>query len=447
MLRIGVGQIQVSQLVQILTIEPLIKIGEDGRAKPWLASGWRSSPDGLTFVVTLKPDVVFHDGSRLTAPMVVEVLRQTLPQTMGAAYEDVAGIEAAGEQEIAFTLRRPSAFLLEALEGGLQKPGAAGIGTGPFIPSGTGDSVELSANVNYHLGRPAVEKIVVSRYPSVRTAWAEMLRDHLDMVYELGRDARSSLESATSVNVFTYVRHYQYIILLNTKRPALRTAAVRRALNAAIDRDTLLQEAFEGHGLASYGPVWPTHWAVQEDRVGFRFDPAAADQIVKAHGKVIFKCLVATDDERIALAVKRQLEQVGVEMTVEEGSIEHNLEAVKNGDFDAVLWATLSGPSMLRPYSWWHSRGYFNRGYSSEAVDASLDLIRHSVSDDAYQAGVVSFENAILNDPPAIFLAWDERARALSRRFEAPGAEPGVDILGTLRLWRPAAESAAPSSN
>jgi hypothetical protein len=72
----------------------------------------------------------------------------------------------------------------------------------------------------------------------------------------------------------------------------------------------------------------------------------------------------------------------------------------------------------------------------SRSQDDALDAIRHAKSDDEYAAGVRGFQQAILDDPPAIFLAWDERARAVSRRFEVP-AEPGVDILGTLRSWRP----------
>ena len=46
----------------------------------------------------------------------------------------------------------------------------------------------------------------------------------------------------------------------------------------------------------------------------------------------------------------------------------------------------------------------------------------------AYKAGVAAFQRAILDDPPAIFLAWSERARAVSTRFDVP-VEPERDIL------------------
>jgi ABC-type transport system substrate-binding protein len=92
---------------------------------------------------------------------------------------------------------------------------------------------------------------------------------------------------------------------------------------------------------------------------------------------------------------------------------------------------------LARPYVFWHSGGPFNWGhFSSKAVDAALDSIRHAADDAAYKAGVAAFQRAIVEDPPAIFLAWSERARAVSRRFDVP-AEPEGDVLGVLRLWRP----------
>jgi peptide/nickel transport system substrate-binding protein len=436
-LRIGVGQIQMNQLVQNLTVEPLIKIGEDGRIKPWLATSWSVSPDGLSLTLHLKPDVHFHDRSLLTAETVAEVLRTSLPQTMRTAFEDIDSIEAPSQNEIRFKLKRPSAFLLEALEGGIQKPGNASIGTGPFSQVTVGDRVEMRTNPDYHLGPAAIDEIVITRYPNVRAAWAEMLRNRLDMVYEVGADARDSLQSSSAVSVFTYVRHYQYIILFNPRIAALRSSEARRALNLAIDRKAVVEEGLEGHGLVSLGPIWPKHWAADSGVPTFTFDPARAAKTLSRESVLSFTCLVAADDERVGLEVKRQLQAVGVEMNLQEGSIESNLEAVMSGDFEAILWAGVSGPSLFRPYFWWHSRGYFNwGGFSSTAVDAALDAIRHSRTDAEYRAGVMRFQQAVVDDPPAIFLAWNERARAISRRFEVPN-EPGVDVLGSLRLWRP----------
>ena len=95
----------------------------------------------------------------------------------------------------------------------------------------------------------------------MRSAWAEMLRGEVDMLYDVGIEgtrfsrfieARKGVRVSTSVHVhgdpeFAYAR--------------ARSAAVRRALNFAIDRDELIANALRGHGRPAEGAVWPLHWA------------------------------------------------------------------------------------------------------------------------------------------------------------------------------------------
>ena len=433
--RIGVAQIQLEELVQNFTVESLARIGEDGRLVPRLAKGWTPFRDHLFGRRT----AARRKASRwlpVSATLVAETLRSRLPRTMGPAADDVLSVQPLSEDKVEIRLRRPSRFALEALEATIQKPGAPSIGTGAFMA--TDVLGEMRANDSYYLGAPTPERVVATRYPGVRAAWAEFLRGRLGMIYEVGPDARDSLQSSTAINLFPYTRHYQFIVLLNFRAGAARSSSVRRALNAAIDRTAFVKDALDNHGLPSSGPIWPRHWAAQGNLPGsFSFDPEAAAATVAATGRhLTFTCIVAPENERVALVVKRQLQSVGVEMILQERSGRETQEAVDTGNFDTMLAAAISGPSLLRPYDWWHSKGSRNRGkYANAAVDAALDTIRHAQSDDEYRKGVEAFQRGMLDDPPAIFLAWDERARAVSKRFDVP-AEPDVDMMGTLRQWR-----------
>ena len=98
------------------------------------------------------------------------------------------------------------------------------------------------------------------------------------------------------------------------------------------------------------------------------------------------------------------------------------------------------GPSFFRQMLFWQSNAQFNWGaFVNRGVNAAFQQIKLAKNDDEYRAGVAAFQRAIADDPPAIFLAWSERARAVSTRFEVP-SEPGRDILrgGSVSLWRPA---------
>jgi peptide/nickel transport system substrate-binding protein len=449
-LRIGLGQVPSSPtqglnaLAQTLTGESLARLGDDGRPQPLLARDWQISPDRRSLTVNLVPRAKFHDGTPLTSSIVADALKSSMPAFMGPAFEDVESVEAPNAEQVVIRLRRPSPFLLDTLETVIVKPGSPLVGTGPFVALDGKSPKELRANSEYRLGKPTVERITVETFPSVRAAWAEMLRGRLDMLYEVGVDALDSLQASNNIAIFTFTRRFQYVIVLNTKTDAFRPKAIRRALNMAIDRNAVVRDALGGHGVASSGPVWPRNYAFRGAAGTPRYDVAEAAKTLSSGArtpattpKVHFTCLIGPDaiHERIALVIKRQLAAVGIDMSVEQVGLDVIANSTKSRQFEAVLLEMISGPTLLRPYRLWHSGG--GNGASSAEIDAALDRVRSAASDDEYATSISAFQEAVIDDPPAIFLAWMERARAVSKRFEVPAAEAGRDIMSNLRLWKP----------
>src|SRR5437879_2299427 len=217
------------------------------------------------------------------------------------------------------------------------------------------------ANPNYYLGSPRINEVQVTNFPATRTAWAELLRNRIDMLWEVGPYALDSLASSTTVSVSTYTRHYQYILAFNTESPSLRSNAIRRALNMAVNRDTFVERALNGHAIPSSGPIWPRYWALGTLQSPVQFDPAQAAQMIAAGPgggathMLRFTCLTLTDApyERMALELKRQLQAVGVEMDVRALAANELFEAERAKKFDAVLIDTISGPTVLRVYYAW----------------------------------------------------------------------------------------------
>lgn len=367
---------------------------------------------------------------------------------MGAAFEDVSDISELTEDVVRIRLRRPTAFAVESLEVPIRKPGSDYVGTGPFIAGIDRPVSQLKANASYFLGRPSIDEITVRTYPSIRNAWAELLRNDVDALFEVGVEALDSLERSSQIAVYTFVRRYQYLVMFNTSTPALRSPAVRRAFNDAIDRSAIVSQGLSGHGVASQGLIWPDHWAfhgqIRQSGDRHRDIAYAASQHVQ------FTCLVPSEDtyERIGLLVKKQLAAINVDLVLQEASPEQVLHALVDGKFEAVLLDPIGGPNLLRVYQVWHSNGPFNwHGLGDSQLDKLLDNIRHASSEDAYRSSVAVLEQDTVDNPPAIFLAWGERARAVSRRFDVPTPEKGRDVLATLRLWRPTADPRYASRN
>jgi peptide/nickel transport system substrate-binding protein len=430
---------------RLIALDPLVSVRVDGRVLPRLADHWFLSPDGLVLRVRLREHARFHDGKPANAEMIRQVLEAQLPQDLGPLFDDIASIRAVSDREIEFALRRRSSFLLERLDTPLQEPGNALVGTGPFyVASQNNNQIEMLATVSPSTQQPSVDRIVIKPYASVRSAWADLLRGQLDMLYDVGVDALDSLQSSNEVKVFTFQRGYAYLLMLNFQKPYLRDAEFRRQLNAAIDRDEIVRDVLRGHGTPADGVVWPHHWAYSADLPRFGYQPRVVDPAARRKLVCIFN---EPSYERLALVVQKQLQAIGVDLDLKLVSGSELLPRLTAGDFDLFLSDFVQGPTLGRTYLYWHSKAPYNFGrFNSSEVDNALDDIRDASDDTSYKRSVAAFQRAVVDDPPAVFLAWRERARVLSRRYEVR-AEPNVDILTALNLWRPAPDERTARSN
>jgi peptide/nickel transport system substrate-binding protein len=454
---VGLGQI-----AQILSYEGLNYKGPDGHPEPRLAESWTTSEDGRHWHFTLRRGVQFHDGTPVNAERIAASLNTILAQKGTIALRpgllDVTNISATDESTLTIALKNPSSFLIDELDihlGAHGPPGPESAGTGLFrITSIDSSQTTLEANERYYLGAPAIKQITLRAYPTLRTAWAALMRGEIDMVSEVAHDALEFV-SNDSVATYSFLRNYMYVIAFNSRRPQFRDAAVRRALNAAVDRAELIRSVLKGRGIPATGPLWPRHWAVDGSVPGFTFDPAVATSTLDAAGvkapapgsgghlpaRLRFVCLVPQNFavvERLALAVQKQLYDVGVDMQVEAVSPDNYNVRIRNGNFDAVFVDLIGGPTFARPYQFWRSPGELKGlnvfGYHNSEADRWLDALRFAPDEAAIRSAATQAQRVMRDDPPALFLIWNERTRAISRRFNVPG-DGSRDPLYTLRMW------------
>ena len=140
--------------------------------------------------------------------------------------------------------------------------------------------------------------------------------------------------------------------------------------------------------------------------------------------------------ERVGLEVQKQLYDVGVDMAFEVVPIQEYDVRIREGRFDAVLVDMISGPALARPHVFWGSarrEGLHAFGYENAEAARLFELLRTSTNEGAIRSAVSRLQRVLLDDPPALFLAWNQRARAVRRNFRV--AESGRDPLFTIWQW------------
>jgi peptide/nickel transport system substrate-binding protein len=459
-MRIGIGlPLQGSpasgarSVINSLISEPWFTNRPDGRQSERIATGWTWDHSATLLRLKLRRNVYFHDGTLLTPELAAEALRKSVKNASVEAlsFSSIASVTPSGDDTLDIRLSEPNAFVLPDLSlVTVRRADHPDIGTGSFmIVRRDEQHAVLKAFPRYYRGRPAVDEIDVTNYPTQRSAWAALMRGDVDMLHEVSRDAAEFVEAETTVRTYSFPRPYYIPLVFNVRHPVLKNPEVRKAINEALDKAALIRDGLHGRGRPADGPVWPEHWAYSAPPQPFVFNPAAARLRLDRAGlparpgpngglpiRFSFTCLAFAEDarfERLAVLVQKQLADVGIEMKLLPLNQTEMEKRLGRGDFDAFLFE-MFGRSLSYAYEFWHHHEGARADTGYRAADAVLDRMRAATSDDQMRTGVADLARVLHQDPPAAFIAWQTTSRAVSTKFDV-SAEPNRDILSNVWQW------------
>jgi peptide/nickel transport system substrate-binding protein len=444
---------------RLVSFEGLSAVSRDGHPRPRLAESWTESPDGLSWEIKLRPNAYFHDGSPVDAPSVRDSLHRSMSgseRMLSPGLDDITAVETPSSHTLLLRLRQRSTFLMDDLTLPISKRGPEGtVGTGAYlIDSTSADEIIMRAFRQYYRGAPTIDRIRWKVYPTVRTAWAAMMRGEIDFLYEVGQDTQEFIQGENSVAVFPFLRNYVYAIALNSAKKPFSDSRVRRALNYAVDRRAIVDVGFKGHATPESGSAWREHWAYDSSVPAYSYEPERAAALLnvakvadvsyhpesgRPPARFHFVCILPEGFplwEKIGLLAQRDFAHVGVDMTLETLSVKEFNARIMNGSFDAVLSEFIVGNTASRPFTFWSSNSKMNAwGYRNPRLDSALYGIRRAANEPEYRSAFRQSQLEVFDDPPAVFLALGETSRAVSKRFHVV-APPRSDILSTISDWQ-----------
>ncbi|HVG69447.1 MAG TPA: ABC transporter substrate-binding protein [Vicinamibacterales bacterium] len=448
----------IPQFLRLLSFESLTTIGRDGRALPQLAERWEWEKENTRLRVFLRTNVLLHDGRPFTGETAAAFVHAavTNPANVASfpALADLVNVSAEGNQ-LVFDMARPAATLPDGLTVPLDK-GPDLVGTGPYHVVSQQDSMAvLEAFDRYYKGKPTIDRVVVKAFDALRPTWASLLRGELNVVYDVPVDAVEFVRNE-EIDVVSVPRWYQHHVTLNLRDGRFKSPLVRKALNLAVDRVAIVQKVLHGAGTVSAGPIYPQYWAFDSTAPTYPFDPEGAKALLETAGyrlrqparpsdgppaRLRFTCLVPQDFttwQRIALEVQKDLFNVGVDMQFRVVPLKEFNELVFTGRFEAAFINMISGPTPSRSYMWWRSarklKGLYNVfGYDNDQAEEQFEVLLRSANEAAIRSATSKLQRAFYDDPPAVFIAFDTRTRAISRRFHFPTDER--DPMWALWRW------------
>jgi peptide/nickel transport system substrate-binding protein len=233
---------------------PVRRNGE--RLEPSVAASWEQ-PDANTWVLALRDDVTFHDGSRLTAHDVKASLERVknAGTAQSALWTSVETVEAVDEHTVRITTAQPLGTMLVNLTllfilpaGKMNRPDffRKPIGSGPFSVQAFTPSAELSlqATKGYWGGGTQLQQVKLPYIPETSSQITSVRTGDLDLIWPVPPDQLRELEGVDGVTMQTVPSYVYYFNWFNCGREPFNDSRVRRAMWHAVDVAGIVKSLF-----------------------------------------------------------------------------------------------------------------------------------------------------------------------------------------------------------
>jgi peptide/nickel transport system substrate-binding protein len=427
--------------------DKLVDIDEHFTIVPMLATSWTITNNGKTYTFKLRPNVVFHDGTPFNAEAVKFNFERMLDRGFASPrrfeiilVEKVAVLDPLTVQVDLESSFSPFLSVLSDRAGMMVSPAAARrlgrdfarepVGTGPykFVEKRPQERIVLE-RFDRHWDRTAgfADRIVYRPFTDGQARLANLRASELDIidmveptdVPELKRDNRVKMVEREGLG-------WQGVWLM-VQGPPFNNRALRQALNATIDRRTLVRVVFGDTATPANGP-FPTGMLASDagpnGRIPERNLELARARLREGGQPAGFAFTMKITPGR----VPQQIGQIVQSMAGEAG-IRVNLEIVEFGALLSVLaslryeaallgWSGRPDPDGNIYNNFVTGAGQNRAGYSSARFDELLGAARILTTPD-HRRRAYADALAIMNeDLPYLFLYWPKEYKVMSPKVQ-----------------------------
>ncbi len=406
--------------------------------EPHLAQSWTTSADGKKWVFKLREGVKSPFGNELSAADVEWGWAKAFAQNRTGRFignvANVVAVKALSRYEVEFELSAPSSILLNALT--LYVPGiydstevrkhattddpwalrwmetnTAGYGAYHLESVRPGEQAVFIANRNYFRDQPYFQRIIYRAVPSeanrvtlLRTGQVQWIdRAAVQFVLDMQQDRRIKVQESEGRAMAS--------IRMNVSMRPFDDVRVRRALNYALNKDTLGQAVFQGTASEAKSIVPPIVAGYDPSAFAYNFDQARARALLAeaGHGSGLEIDLLFSNiwwwEERMAVQVADQLRQVGVTARPQRVTGADLRARSAPGRQDMAFFTFEDGPIVLDPvYTLFllaHSQGVSNRAkYNNPRIDELITIGRTTLDREPRIAAMREAQRVWMEDAP-----------------------------------------------
>jgi peptide/nickel transport system substrate-binding protein len=374
---------EVGILYARTVFDPLLILDNNGKPQPYLASSVVPNTDYTVWTITVRDNVVFHNGAPCDAAAVVANFEAHKASALtGPALTTVDTVVATGPQVVTVTMKSPWVPFDYYLTGGIggqfafvaeptwlaSNSQTNPVGTGPFVFESWTPNDHFTATKNPHYwraGLPHLDKITYKPITDPDALLASLQSGAVDIMHTDTAEPTLTLRGDTSLGYIDDSKHVageadMGCLLLNLSKPPFNNLKLRQATAHAISSEQYVKVIDKGVNPTSNGPFSPGSPYWLENNGYPEYNPAKAKQLVKEvaqeTGKPVEVALNHTPDAsttRIAEYLQQQLQAVGMTVTLSPVQQAQIINTALLGSFEAQLWRQFGAVDPDLNYIFW----------------------------------------------------------------------------------------------
>ena len=367
-------------------LEPLAILDKEGNPEMWLAESIEPANEDFTqWDVTVKPDITFHNGEKLTG----EVVKENLDATFNTGLTQIAmapmyeSVEVTGPLSVRVNLKKTWAQYRQALasgggwimaseqinhknaEGAVDGGVLAPIGTGPFTFQEwkQGDSFKATKFDGYWRKAddgsqlPYLDEIEFRPIVDDGAKEAALSTGDVDLIYTTSAEIANQMSDDFEV-IRDYNSERTFVMLntavgdLNEGNPFTNVHA-RKALAYATDRAQIADQVGIGVQITTQGYRPDSQWHIEEGNEGYYpFDVAKAKEEIELYKQdtgadslsFTLSGLPSIEDSRLMQVLQQQWKDAGIEARIDQIDQVKYISTIALGGFQAAWFRWYGNP-------------------------------------------------------------------------------------------------------
>lgn len=343
---------QDMQYVFKLIYNSLIEISEDFCLEQGLASEW-SKIDNKTYLIKLKEDVYWHDGTIFNANDVkytINVLKETdVDSIYKDSVENIDKLEIIDEFTIKIILNEEVPFFEYFLCFPIIKE-TENIGTGEYrIKQIKENKIVLEKADNK--SDTKFKNIYIKIYEDTAQLYTALIKEEIDIITTNNINFKDYIGEIGFKEEIICGREFDYI-KINLKNEILKNKEVRQAISYAINKKKIIYNVYNNYYIASDFPLSYGSY-LYENEVKNTYNANKAKQVLKENGwnvkneiwnkngiELKLELITNSNNEKrlqVAEKIKEQLKEIGILVEIKKVSNFEYENALKNKNYELIL--------------------------------------------------------------------------------------------------------------